>query len=294
MAGVDDGGEIICHAVFLLHVAEDDAGRGVVLVEEFSQCAAVVEGILQVLGSLGIVSLGNVQIAEGFAYLLGSGSLGNEVFGIFNVTVLEGHEAKVGIGFGDGFLRAGDVLEVFGSCGVVAFIELDDAYVVGGALVVGIDFGSLLVDGFLGISITLKTSSIEEFLDVELCGVALVLVFDLLVATAYYLVVDNHAGTAEFGQNAVGKLAETFAHVADLLLALIGVFIHREHAEDNILVLDVAGLYEFLEAFPVFSGVAAHDVGAHAFAEELLVHIVFGSKLTAVGEVIVEQESAFW
>ena len=79
-----------------------------------------------------------------------------------------------------------------------------------------------------------------------------------------------------------------------MLLALIGVFIHREHAEDDILVLNVAGLYEFLEAFPVFSGVAAHDVGAHAFAEELLVYIVFGSKLTAVGEVIVEQESAFW
>ena len=127
-----------------------------------------------------------------------------------------------------------------------------------------------------------------------MCGITLVLVLNLLVAASYHLVVDDHTGTAQFGQDAVGQFAEAFTHVTNLLLTLVGILIHGEHAQDDVFILDVTGLHEFLETFPVFCRIATDDVGAHAFAEKLLVDIVFGRELTAVSQVIVEKQSALW
>ena len=73
-----------------------------------------------------------------------------------------------------------------------------------------------------------------------------------------------------------------------MLLAFLRILIHREHAEDNILVLDVAGLYELLESIPVLCGVLGIDIGVHLGLLELILHILLGSILALVSQLVVE------
>ena len=87
-------------------------------------------------------------------------------------------------------------------------------------------------------------------------------------------IVEREAGTAQLGQHLIGKFAESEGKVADLLFALLGVFVHREDAEDDLLVLDVAGSHEFLEAVPVLCGVFGVDLSGHFHLLELLVDVV--------------------
>ena len=114
---------------------------------------------------------------------------------------------------------------------------------------------------------------------------------DLVVAAAYNIVVDGQAGTAQLGKNAVGELTEGLAHVTNLLLALLGILIHGEHAKDDVLVLDVAGLHKLLEALPVLGGVVCVDIGLHVGLLQRLLHVVFRHILTLAGEAVVVLET---
>ena len=119
--------------------------------------------------------------------------------------------------------------------------------------------------------------------------VFLILCQYLVVVAADDLIVDGHARTAQLRQDAVGQLAESGAHVLDLALTLFGVFVHREDAQDDILVLYVRCLHELLEAFPVLCGVLGVDVGVGQFCLlELLVNILLGVLLALVGKLVVQ------
>ena len=61
----------------------------------------------------------------------------------------------------------------------------------------------------------------------------------LLVVSSYHLVVDGQTCPSQFRQDTVSEFAETGAHVLYLLLTLFGVFIHRENAQNHLLVLNV-------------------------------------------------------
>ena len=78
-----------------------------------------------------------------------------------------------------------------------------------------------------------------------------------------------------------------------MLFAFFWVFVHGEHAYDDVLVLYVAYLYELLEAVPVFSCIACRNVGVDVGFLELLPYIVFAGSLTLAGELVVEVEATF-
>ena len=63
--------------------------------------------------------------------------------------------------------------------------------------------------------------------------------FNLLVTAANDLVVDGEASATQLRKDASCQFAEAFAHVTYLAFALFGVLIHRKHAQDNGLVLQV-------------------------------------------------------
>ena len=96
---------------------------------------------------------------------------------------------------------------------------------------------------------------------------------DLFVAATYYLIVDNHASTTELWEDFLSEFLESEAEVSDLFLTLLWILVHAEHVEDELLVLDVACGNEFLEAFPVLSGIFASNVVSELRLLELLFYI---------------------
>ena len=152
---------------------------------------------------------------------------------------------------------------------------------------------SLLVPSLLLGVVALEGSTVEHFLNVELAGVGLELVYDLLVGAADDVVVGDEACTAQLGQYAFCELVIDDAHVADLLFALGGIFIHGEDAQDDVLVLDVALADELLEAFPVLGSELRVDVGLHAVLLQLLVDVGAGGVLALLGQLGVEVVAAF-
>ena len=214
-------------------------------------------------------------------------------FGLLQLAFLQTYEGLVGIRLLGLGVDAQRTLEIAFGRGVIALLECQRSQVVVGAIVLVVEFGGLLVDGFLLGCVVFERSRVEQFLDVELGRVGGILRLDLFVAAADGLVVDDEACAAQFGQNLVGQFAEAFAHVANLLLALLRVFIHGEHAQDDVLVLDVAGLHQLLEAVPVLRRVVGVDVGLHLGALELSLHVAFADVLALVGQLVVEAETAF-
>ena len=77
-----------------------------------------------------------------------------------------------------------------------------------------------------------------------------------------------------------------------MLLALLWIFVHREHAENNVLVLDVRYLYQLLEAFPVLSGVFSVNGSLYLSVLEGLVDKLLGVVLALSGELVVELQTA--
>ena len=152
--------------------------------------------------------------------------------------------------------------------------------------------GGLFVDGFLFGGIVGQGSGIEHFLYAKLRSVVGILLLDLLVAATHHVVIDGHAGTTKLRQDAVGQLAEGGTHIANLLLALLGVFIHRENAQNHLLVLNVRGLHELLETFPVLSRVAGIDGSIHTRFFQRLLYVLLRSVLTLLGQTVVELETA--
>ena len=143
----------------------------------------------------------------------------------------------------------------------------------------------LLLAGVVG-----QGSAIEKLLNAELAGIVLELLLDFSIGAADEFVVDGQASTTEFGEHLVSEFAEGHAHIANLSLALLGILIHVEDAEDDILVLNVAGSHDFLEAFPVLSGVLRINRSVEGDFLELRVHIVRSRSLTSGSYLLVEAQ----
>ena len=109
------------------------------------------------------------------------------------------------------------------------------------------------------------------------------MLLNLLIAAPNHLIIDDQTAATQLRENAIGQLSEPFAHVSDLLFALLWVFIHRQHTQNHVLILDVAGLNELHKALPVLRGVVRIDVSLHLVAFELLLHIALTYVLTLVG-----------
>lgn len=56
-------------------------------------------------------------------------------------------------------------------------------------------------------------------------------------------------------QHALCEFTEALTHILNLLLTLLWVLIHGEHPQNDILVLDIACLHQFLESLPVLGGI---------------------------------------
>ena len=81
------------------------------------------------------------------------------------------------------------------------------------------------------------------------------------------------------------------AHVLNLLLTLLRILIHRKYAQDNILILDVASLYQFLETFPVLSCVVSLNISIHLSLLHLLLDIALSILLTLVSQLLVQSKT---
>ena len=108
-------------------------------------------------------------------------------------------------------------------------------------------------------------------------GIGVVLIFHLR----------HETGAAEFGKDFLLELGEYLAHVADLALAHLGIVIHAEHAENEVLVFDVGRGNGFLEAFPVLA--YALNIGSGSAVQVLGNGIpgLLGSVGTLAGELVV-------
>ena len=89
----------------------------------------VAVGVAEVLFCLGIVALGEVEVTEDLCEAVSAGGTGDELFGTADVTLLEGEEPEVSLGFGE---LAGGVEAV--EQGIVALGIADGGDVVEGAL----------------------------------------------------------------------------------------------------------------------------------------------------------------
>ena len=211
---------------------------------------------------------------------------------IGQIARLQGKHTKISLCLGQVGRQTLGLLEILLGGIVVATGILDGCQVIIGAGIVGIDLCGQFVDILFFVEVLLQGSAIEQFLNGELGGIVLDLSENLVVGTAHGLVIDGKAGAAQLGQDAIGQLAESRTDVLDLLLTLLGILIHGEDAQDHILVLDVAGLDQLLEAFPVLSGVFSVDIGVHLDALQLLVDILLGVFLTLGGQTVVDGETA--
>ena len=104
---------------------------------------------------------------------------------------------------------------------------------------------------------------------------------------------DGESGAAEFGQDFLCQFLEAGREVADLLFAFLGVGVQGEHAENDVLVLDVGSLHQFLEALPVLGRVPLVDLGVELCLLQLLVHVVARRFLSFFGEGRVHLDGAF-
>ena len=198
-------------------------------------------------------------------------------------------ERKVGIGLWCVSTLSLSLLNILLGCGLVTLVESHDSHVVEGAVVLVIQFCCLLIDSFLLGRIALQRSGIEQLIRRQTGRIGSVLLLDLVVASSHSLVVDDHATTAQLRQNAIGELTEALAHVADLALTLLGILIHLQDAQDHVLVLDVAGFDETLEAVPVLSRIVGIDILGIEFGSlDLLLDISLSSVLAFVGQLVVE------
>ena len=114
-------------------------------------------------------------------------------------------------------------------------------------------------------------------------GILLILLENLVVITSYHFVVDGHAGASQLRQHALCQFAETLTQVFDLLFALLWVLVHGQHAQDDVLVGDIAGLHQFLESLPVLCGVFRTDTAFQFGILHLLANVALRVLLTLIG-----------
>ena len=283
--------QIAGHGIGVLHLVEGLNGTFVVLVQKLCKGGAVAGRLAEAGLSLCEVTLGDVQVAESLTEAVGTNGIGDVLLCLSNLAVAQSDESEVCISLRSVLVHAQCLLDVLVGLLLVALVEGEHGEVVQGAIVAVPILSGLLIDGLLLSDVVGEGGGIEHLLDAELRSVVGILFTDLVVAAAYDIVVDGQAGTAQLGKNAVGKLTEGLAHVTNLLLALLGIFIHGEHAKDDVLVLDVAGLHKLLEALPVLGGVVCVDIGLHIGLLQRLLHVVLRHILTLAGEAVVVLET---
>ncbi len=232
-----------------------------------------------------------MQVTQSLGEVVGTSCAGDVLLSGLHVAVLQSQHTQVGVSLGVLAVDGTSLVQVLLCLHVVALLHSQHGQVVGGAAVLTIEVGGGLQNVLTLAVVLADGSSVEQLLDAELGGVFLVLSQDLLVAAADGLVVDGQTGAAQFRQDVVGQLAESLAHVLDLLLTLLRVLVHGEHAKDDLLVLDVAGLHQLLEAFPVLCGVLCGEGGLHLGELHLLLHVLLGVLLTLVGQLLVERHT---
>ena len=230
-----------------------------------------------------------MQVAQHLVKSVSTGSLGNQVLCALNIALLKSNQAEVCICFGQHTTNARSLLQPVGSLAVVTLGIFDEGNIVEGTCIVRIDFCSLLIS-ILGIVevITIECSGIEQLLDAELTGIALQLILDLLVIAADNVVVDGHASATQLRQNAVGQLAESAADILNLLLTLLRILIHREHTQNDILVLDVRGTHQLLETFPVLGSIFRLKGSIGLCLLHLTLDIISGHVFTLASQTFVD------
>ena len=90
------------------------------------------------------------------------------------------------------------------------------------------------------------------------------------------------------GQDAVGQFAEGLGDIANLLLTLLRILIHRKHTQDDILVLNVTGLYQLLETVPILCRIIGIDIGIHLQFLQFLIHILLCHLLALSSQFVIE------
>ena len=108
-------------------------------------------------------------MSRGFIEVVGVHALGDEEFGILELSVLDGKHAQVHIRFGSVGIDAQCLTQV-GLCGLgVSLPHCQLAKVVVGSVVVGEERYGLLQDGlFLRIAGRKRVGSVDKFLDAEI------------------------------------------------------------------------------------------------------------------------------
>ena len=80
-------------------------------------------------------------------------------------------------------------------------------------------------------------------------------------------------------------------HILNLLLTLLRVLIHREHAQNDVLILDVRSPDQLLETLPVLRGIVRLHITVHLGLLQLLLYVVLRILLTLGSQFLVQSHT---
>ena len=213
-----------------------------------------------------------------------AGNLGEPLGGFVELAVTHGenaHHVVVAVAFLFLHLVEGVLCSL-----VVTLVEVSHTEVVLG-LVGAVLLDSLLVDGDLAVDVLGVGGGSQESGLVEHVDVVVHEVGQFFSGVVGVLHVGDEAGAAQLREDIGLQGRIDSGHVLDLTLADVRVAVHRQDAEDQLLVFDVGVVHQFLEAFPVLTD----RTGGHVAGVEFLgdgVEGLVGALLTVGGELVVE------
>ena len=135
-------------------------------------------------------------------------------------------------------------------------------------------------------------SRIQHLLYAQLARIALQEVQNLLVRLTDQVGGEDEAAATQSRQNLIGDGAIHAAQVLDLCLALLGVGVHAQHAQYQLLVLHVAVLQQGLEAGPVLCSDVRSDISLHFVAFQLLLQELLSVLLALTCQFLVQVHTA--
>ena len=188
---------------------------------------------------LDIVALTQVEVAEGLTSARQRAALCHQFGSLLQIPITQAQQAEIHLALGVGLMLEGLLEPVFGG-GEVLALEADRTDVIVGAVVLGVLLDGHLVDVLLLHEVAGEGRGVEQLLEGEGGGELGQQLLDLLVALAEDLDIGDQTRAAQLGQHLVGELAEDGRDVADLALALLGIRVHAQYAQYQILVLEVA------------------------------------------------------
>ena len=144
----------------------------------------------------------------------------------------------------------------------------------------------MAVDVQFGIIAVGEGSAAQQSLLVQHVDVLLYKLLQLFGSVVLELYVGHETCTAQLGENVLCKGAVYAGHILDFTLADVGVAVHREDAENEVLVFDVGVVYQLLEAFPVLTDALGGNAAGGEFLRNLLESLVCRAH-TLVGEDVV-------